>query len=125
MYRAAHDDVVGTGCDRLLRVGHTGLIAGGAAGQPDAGRHDRHARAENRAHARGFEAGCHHAVAAGIAGECGAACDEVLEGDGNALLADVGGVQVGQHGDAQDLEAGAGSAGHARRAASWHRARAR
>ena len=49
--------------------------------------------------------------AAGVARERGAARNEVGGRGVDALLAEVGGVQVGEHGDAEDLEAGAGAAG--------------
>ena len=112
--RASDHDVVGPRRDCLLWRGHPRLVAGLAAGQADARGHNRHVRPDNCAHAGGLVAGGHHSVATRIAGEGGAAHDEIGGRGVDALLAQIARIEVGKHGDAEHLETGAGPARNCR-----------
>ena len=71
-------------------------------------------RPDDGAHACCLLARGDDALATGLLREPGTAGDEVGGQSVDALLAQIGGIEVGEDGDAQDLEVRAGLAGHRR-----------
>ncbi len=112
--RAADDNVIGTCRDCLPGADNARLVARGTARQPDSRRHDRHVWPENGTQGCNLEARSHHAIATRLTCESGAVDDEISRRVFDPLLREVAGIEVGEHRDAQNLEARACLSGYGR-----------
>ncbi len=107
---AADDEVSGSGGDGFGGSGDALLIALPGPGAAHSGGDDDGIGAEDGAHAGGFERRANDAIDGGFLGFADAECDEVFDGTGIAEVGEIGLIEAGEDGDAEEAERCIGAA---------------